>query len=501
MLRMRWVRRASSVGVLALFALGASSAVRAEDLLVRPAEVNGLSMVGGLEENAAKPIAPRGDTSPAGVDVGELGPNPSVAKPAAPASPALQANAPDELDKLGYAERLTVKFPRYEQLSGDYRVGADGTMSIPGLGRINVTSLTIADLRRELAELVLKAGGGETDTSIEIAEYRPIYVTGFVRNPGSYPWKPGMAVLHAETLSGGLLRPAGSVSELGLGNEVVRQRKAKTDLSRDLAALARLEAEQKSASIIEVPPRLVDLVGAAEAADLINSQSSALRARQSSVESQTASLEYGLKLTRLEIEGLTKQLDRLKEHLVERRGVVTEIANLLDKKLVTRSRLLEEESKVSDLEEKEANLSVGIVRANGILLASQRDLDNLHRDQRSNLDGEIFKLERDTAQLEIDLEGANTAKKQLLQVSGNTNPDNAPKVRYELFRSADHQSKTVPADRFTALRPGDVVVVIAAGNENAGVGIDASIPQTVQQASESGLPILPSPNLLNIGSN
>ena len=137
----------------------------------------------------------------------------------------------------------------------------------------------------------------------------------------------------------------------------------------------------------------------------------------------------------------------------------------------------------------------------GILLASQRDLDNLHRDQRSNLDGEIFKLERDTAQLEIDLEGANTAKKQLLQVSGNTNPDNAPKVRYELFRSADHQSKTVPADRFTALRPGDVVVVIAAGNENADVGIDASIPQTVQQASESGLPILPSPNLLNIGSN
>jgi exopolysaccharide production protein ExoF len=373
-------------------------------------------------------------------------------------------NALDDVNLLSDALRLTIKFENYTKLSGDYRVSAENTISIPALGVVSVDKLTCNGLRRKLGELVQRRGGMDTDISIEIADYRPIFVTGLVRNSGSYPWKPGMIVLHAETLAGGAGVTGGGASAnlLAADVEFVHQQKAESDLKRVLASLARLKAEKKASPVLDVSERLIELAGPAEAAELIKSQSSVLQTRRSSVDSQFATLEQGAKLVSKELEGLRAQLANLQRNTASRRQVLQQIEDLYEKKLVRFERKLEEQSKVADLEEKEANVTVGIVRSEGVLLNLQRDIDNFKRERTSEIDAEIFKLEREAAQLEIDVNAAMKAQRKLSTMQPTAvNDEGSSGVHYEIFRSTNNNAQTFSATRFGALRPGDVVVVSA----------------------------------------
>ena len=42
--------------------------------------------------------------------------------------------------------------------------------------------------------------------SIEIAKFRPFYITGDVQHPGEYAYRPGLTVLQALSLAGGYYR-------------------------------------------------------------------------------------------------------------------------------------------------------------------------------------------------------------------------------------------------------------------------------------------------------
>jgi polysaccharide export outer membrane protein len=44
---------------------------------------------------------------------------------------------------------------------------------------------------------------GEPSVAIEVLAYRPFFVIGEVKNPGSYPYVADMTVLHAVAIAGG----------------------------------------------------------------------------------------------------------------------------------------------------------------------------------------------------------------------------------------------------------------------------------------------------------
>jgi exopolysaccharide production protein ExoF len=383
-----------------------------------------------------------------------------------------------EVASLGDADRLTIKFQRYENLSGDYRVSADNTISIPGLGLISIGAKTAMQLKVELGDLILKAGGSETDISVEIAQYRPVFITGAIRNAGSYPWRPGMTVLHVETLSGGIVGPSEANNSLAIDEAAVRQKKAEVDLKRALATLARLTAERKGLTVILIPDELIKLAGPAEAADLVNDQNTALLARQNSLDAQMASMQAGAKLAHQEIADLKDQLSHVQENIAARKAILADVDALAAKKIVPIERKLEEQSKVADLEEKLANLSVGIVRAEGTELGLLRDVETLQRDRQSATDADIFKLQTEVAQLRIEIESAKNTQKKLgagSAVAGNAETG----LRYEILRTNGAQQQVIPATRLTRLRPGDVVVVSIVG------------PGGSQQPSNSASVVLP----------
>src|SRR5262249_47760192 len=121
--------------------------------------------------------------------------------------------------KIGFYERLDFEeekwgrgrparrgFEQRMELSGEYTVGEDGSISLPLLGTIPVVGRTAPELQALLAGPLEDLIGRKGFVTILALERQPIYVLGPVKNPGAYKYAPGMTVFHAMALAGGLER-------------------------------------------------------------------------------------------------------------------------------------------------------------------------------------------------------------------------------------------------------------------------------------------------------
>src|SRR5882757_5299961 len=97
-------------------------------------------------------------------------------------------------------------------LTGDYTVEQDGAISIPLLGRFQIEGRALDDFRADLAVAFTSVIGRSANIDLKIVERSPIYVVGPVKNPGAYKYVPGMIVLHALALAGGLDQGEGNLS-------------------------------------------------------------------------------------------------------------------------------------------------------------------------------------------------------------------------------------------------------------------------------------------------
>jgi len=78
-----------------------------------------------------------------------------------------------------------------------------GTIFFPSVGEIRINGTTLG----ELEQIITKGLSGRIlvnpRVSVEINEYRPFFITGMVKSPGSFPYQPGLTVRKAASLAGG----------------------------------------------------------------------------------------------------------------------------------------------------------------------------------------------------------------------------------------------------------------------------------------------------------
>lgn len=370
---------------------------------------------------------------------------------------------------LATAERLSIRFQGLADLSGDYRIGSDNMVSIPVIGRIALEGLSAADLEKTLAQRTARISGREAFVTVEIAEHKPVFVTGLVRTPGAAAWKPGMTVLHALTIAGSATNPRGEQqgsSPISAEIEHFRLRKAVLEQKRNLSTMARLTAERASAPLIELPERLVALVGPREAQALIDEQAALMVSRNQSIENQRAALDRAVATSRQEYTGLTSQLGNIRSQLDLRKTQKEKLDGLANKGLTRTDRVLDEQIKIADLEEKAINISVALARVQALLSTLERDRAKLLDDRRAMIDGEILKLEREIAQVDVDIEQvrhsyrlATGTEIDLTQAAQSASERNAPSFEYNIVRQRTAGLETMKADQFTRVNPGDIIVV------------------------------------------
>ena len=105
---------------------------------------------------------------------------------------------------LGAGDELRVITAGEDQLSGDFHVSDAGNIAMPMLGVIKAAGMTPDQLSQEITQesesrQLLK----NPSVSVEVVNYRPIFVLGEVNKPGQYPYQPGMTVLTAVSVAGG----------------------------------------------------------------------------------------------------------------------------------------------------------------------------------------------------------------------------------------------------------------------------------------------------------
>lgn len=341
------------------------------------------------------------------------------------------------------AQKVAIRFSDIPKLNGEYRVNADDTINIPGLGRVTVAGMSFAQLDKALAEKVASISGREVFVTSEVVEYRPIFITGQVARPGPWPWQPGLTV-------GQAIAAAGGVNQSDEAS--IRRRKARAEQASVLAALARARAEQRALDQIPVPNELLVILGQTEAKKIVGAQTDLMMNRRNALKNQLGAIELGKKLSNQELESLQVQRSKLDDQLRLRRKQSEKIQLLLEQKLTVVDRALEESIKVSDLEEKHANLTVGIARVQATIAAFDRDALNAADTRKADIDAEVIRLERELAQVAAEL---NLRADQMEQ-SASVAPGNGDN-RYVITRRVEGATKAFPVNESSALLVGDIL--------------------------------------------
>jgi len=107
--------------------------------------------------------------------------------------------------KLGAGDVISIRVYGAEELSFDsLRLTDAGTFSFPFLGEVQAAGKTTTALEASLVEGLKGGYFVSPQVSVTLIEYRPFFVKGEVKNPGSYPYQPGLTLRKAITLAGGL---------------------------------------------------------------------------------------------------------------------------------------------------------------------------------------------------------------------------------------------------------------------------------------------------------
>ncbi len=109
---------------------------------------------------------------------------------------------------LGAEDKLKITVFGEQELSGEYKIGSSGFVSISLIGAINLTGVSLRQAEQTIKEKFLDGYLKNPSISIEVLESRPFYILGEVKNPGSYPYIHGMNVLQAVAISGGFTSQA-----------------------------------------------------------------------------------------------------------------------------------------------------------------------------------------------------------------------------------------------------------------------------------------------------
>src|SRR5262245_50975891 len=147
--------------------------------------------------------------------------------------------------RLAPGDRLTIAVYDQPQLSGQFIVDGGGGILLPLAGAVSLSGLTLAEAQKLIQDRFADGVLVQPAVSVRIIDFRPIFVTGKVRKPGSYRFVINQSVKAAIAAAGGKGDPIelnlnGAMSEFITTEQRLRQ------LEADQAALvmrkARLEA-------------------------------------------------------------------------------------------------------------------------------------------------------------------------------------------------------------------------------------------------------------------
>lgn len=147
--------------------------------------------------------------------------------------------------RTGSGDKLRVTVFGHEDLSGEFQVDGSGNISLPLIGNVEAGKRSASEIEQTIVHKLMPDYLKNPRVSVEVVNYRPFYILGEIKNPGSYPYVNGMTVVNAIALSGGYTYRAREDSVLII--RAADPQRLKEPASHDTVVLP--------GDIIEVPER------------------------------------------------------------------------------------------------------------------------------------------------------------------------------------------------------------------------------------------------------
>jgi polysaccharide biosynthesis/export protein len=397
----------------------------------------------------------------------------------------------DDVDQNAYhlspGDRITVTVFGQPELSGDVLIDGAGAITIPLTDPIEVNGLTLLQCQKRISDRLADGILRKPAVSVRIAELRPLYVLGDVRQAGAYQFRSGSTVQSAVALAGGygpgeLLRNS-AVAEYLAAEERVHE----LDLQKRtlLVREARLEAQRDGQDSFSPPDsvRATDDQNTskivANEKDIFSAQTAILRGQIDLLRSQKPHLQEQIEADSQEGNVGKKQLDLIRQQIdrygnLVRQGLGTQNNDFQYRVLEANQeaaiwRMLSDVSRLQvqsgDLDFKIQELQAVFMRQVSLELQQTRDR---------------------LSELEVALPAAVRIRDVKLQLAGGATSQRAEHL-ISITRMRNGHAVVMDANETTPVEPGDVIeikndLLRLAPHDEAGVGPPISLSYGAEKA-------------------
>ena len=347
-------------------------------------------------------------------------------------------------------------FHQRAELTGEYQVQEDGSISVPMLGRFKAAGESFGALQEALARPFEALIGRPGFVNVLSVEHQPIYVVGPVKNPGAFKYRSGMTVLHAVALAGGMRRV-----DVEPWQRVEAERQFES-LHKSLQRVKRLvlhttvlkgEREGDEGAAVEV----TRLVGPRDAASLAQEERFGRSLIAISRKAQETALARSLEDARSELGARSGRVSTFEDSIKLRRERVQNIRQLVGQDIINRPVLIQAQGELSEVEDRRQQAQIDVEASRQRVSQVESELQKQRMETKVELDKSIAAAQRDTTEAANDSEGLLDILRKLTANSGPSDAEGA--LSYEVVRRGGAGAQTLALPETAPLRPGDLVRV------------------------------------------
>lgn len=223
--------------------------------------------------------------------------------------------------RLSAGDVLQISVAGAPDLGRRISISLDGSASFPLIGEIQVAGLSLTEIRTRIRDLIPARGyknrkfsGSDAldvidrdEISLDVAEYRPLYIMGDVVKAGEVVYRPGMTVKQAIAVAGGYRGP----SELENSTNRKTYETALIAFAAEKVRIWRLRA-MLGRSEQEFDDKEFEGLGRETIQRMINLQKEHMKALQDDHKRQRQELQQAITLANQRVKALGAQLDNEK---------------------------------------------------------------------------------------------------------------------------------------------------------------------------------------------
>ncbi len=243
-------------------------------------------------------------------------------------------------------------------------IDVDGMVHLPLISAIHAAGLTLSDLqaevRRALPQKAFRqrtSDGRENmvvidpdEITIEVAEYRPIYIRGDVAKPGEQVFRPGMTVRQAISLAGGY-----DIMRFRMGNPFLDSSDLRAeyqtlwiDLVRQLAHAAALQAAIDGRAVPDLVSAIKAPIPAAVLGDIVRVETQQAKAQSDDYTRERSFLQQAAATAQTQMDTFNKPRSDAQQSEHEETEYKQRLSQLLDKGVIARDRVNDQQRSLLD---------------------------------------------------------------------------------------------------------------------------------------------------------